>query len=296
MNKPMKRFLLVLMTLWVISNQGLAQVEPDFIAVSSVLFPESRSLPLFSSYPSLSAGELAGVKNSLATAFRAKASGQSFLEGQGCSFSERVFEAGDPAGFRRFDLNGDGFPDIVYSGSALCAEGDGTVIWLGSPDGYTLDEPAMWPLLLLRVAPDGKKTISVERGCCGAITDTYAFGNYQNFRQNEVLQITRELQLPAHLLLPRTFAVVRQTKLRATPVVRDAYNDGKSYFLGHATFGNTVRTYMAGARGRILGESEGKERWIFVVMNPASDALVLQDPYRGVRAGWLPAGQIRRVK
>ena len=90
--------------------------------------------------------------------------------------------------------------------------------------------------------------------------------------------------------------MARQSKLRSAPVVRDAYDEGKSYFLGHATFGNTVRTYMAGARGRILGESEGKGRWVFVVMDPASEMLVLQDPYRGVRAGWVPAGQTRLTK
>lgn len=282
--KNRHRFLLLLLVLFLPGAHCQAQSALDPLAVSTILFSESSTLPLFTSYPPLAATELNVLKSSLTTAFRAT--------GPDCSFIDRALAADDLSGFRRLDLNHDGHPDIVYSGSAHCAEGDGTVIWMGSADGYTLSEPEIWPFLLLRVTPDGAKTISVAGGCCGAFTDTYASGNIDNFRRNGELPILKETRLPLRVSRPQSFTHAQTLKLRSAPVAHDTYNEGKSYLLGHATFGNVVRTYMPGASGRVLGQSKDK-RWVFVVMDPASDALVLQDPYHGVRAGWLPANKIR---
>lgn len=295
MNRPrMIRLLFSLVTSWLISAQCFAQAELDFVTVSDVLFPESRNWPLLTSFPQLTAPELDSLKNSLAQAYRSTASSQSFLEGPACSFIQRAFNEPDLAAFRRLDLNQDGFPDIVYSGSAHCAEGDGTVIWFGSTSGYTVREPAMWPLLLLRVSQDEKKVTSVGRGCCGAPSDAYFVGNVSNFRQGGEIQVLQDTALPKHRSgQPLSFTTGRPVRLRSTPKILDAYDQGRSEFLGHAAFGNVVRTYMPGATGHVLGTSSDKTAsWLFVVIDSACDPLVLQDPYRGTRAGWLRANQV----
>lgn len=291
----MIRFFFLLLTAWLISAPCSVQAEPDFVAVSDVLFPESRTWPPLTSFPQLTGPEFDSLKKQLAQAFRAKASRQSFPEGPECSFIERAFEANDLAAFRRIDINRDGIPDIVYAGSAHCAEGDGTVIWFGSGSGYTVHEPAMWPLLLLRVSQDVKKVTSVGRGCCGASSDAYFLGNVSNFRQGGELMVLQGTALPGnHYHQPLFFSVRSSVRLRSTPEVLDSYDQGRSEFLGHAAFGNVVRTYMAGAKGHVLGRSNDKNRnWLFVVMDSASDSLVLQDPYKGTRAGWLLADQVR---
>lgn len=276
-----------------VASPCLAQTEPNFITVSDLVFPEYRSWPLLNDFPTLTPADFESLRNSLVQAFRTKTSSQSFLEGPGCSFIEHAFGEPDLAAFRQIDLNRDGYLDIVYSGSAHCAEGDGTVIWFGSSSGYTVQEPAMWPILLLRVSQDGKVT-SVGRGCCGAPSDVYFVGNTTNFRQGGEIWILQDTPLPEYRHdQPLSFTTGRPFRLRSAPEILDTYDQTRSEFLGHATFGNIVRTYIAGAKGRILGFSNNKHRrWLFVVMDPASDPLVLQDPYKGTRAGWVRANQV----
>lgn len=295
MNRPrMIRLLFTLLMSWLVAPQCLAQTEPNFITVSDIVFPESRSWPLLTDSPALTAADFQRLKNSLAQAFRTKTSSQSFLEAPACSFIERAFGEPDLAAFHRIDLNRDGFLDIVYSGNAHCAEGDGTIIWFGSSSGYTVREPAMWPLLLIRVSQDGKKVTSVGRGCCGAPSDAYFVGNVSNFRQGGEILVLQDTVLPERAYdQPLPFTTGHPLRLRSTPEMLDTYNQGKSEFLGHAAFGNVVRTYMPGVNGHVLGASNDKHpKWLFVVIDPASDPLVLQDPYRGTRAGWVRANQV----
>ncbi|MDR2710880.1 MAG: KilA-N domain-containing protein [Burkholderiales bacterium] len=308
---PILRALFALLASWLLASPCLAQNEPDFPAVSDTLFPESRSWPLFTDYPALTAAEFENLKAPLAQAFRSQdaqqfSSVEVVLKSAECEFIERTFKAENLAAFRRIDWNQDGFLDVVYSGSRHCSEGVVTIVWFGSAEGYTMKGLVMSERLLLRVSPDGKKTVSVEPGCCASRVDNYYMNGVSIDSRDDDMVILKETVLSERRYdQARTFSTRYPVRLRSSPKISDGFDMGQSVFLGHAAFGNVVRVYLAGAGGRGLGETEEKsdgkngekkQRWLFVVVDWKSDWLVLQDPYRegykGIRAGWLRADQV----
>jgi len=299
------RFLFALLASWLLASPCLAQNEPDFLAVSDALFPESRSWPLFTAYPAFTAAELESLKAPLAQAVCAEnVPKSSTLESDACSFIERAFkEELGLAAFRRIDLNQDGFPDVVYTGPAYYREGYTTIVWFGSAGGYTVKQTGMSLRWLLRVSPDGKKAAGVEPGCCASRSDVYSMDDTLIHLGGNI-RILKDTTLPARRYdQARTFSTRHSVRLRSSPKISDKYDMNESMFLRHAAFGNVVSVFMAGVDGRILGEIEEKSdkksggkkrRWLFVVVE-SDGSRVLQDPYReidGVNAGWLRADQV----
>lgn len=270
------------------------QPEPDVVKVADLLFPQSRAWPLYTTYPRATMAELLSAKQVLKATLKA----QRGPEDEACSLIDRALEPEEAAAFRKVDLNTDGVPDLVYSGSAHCAEGDSTVIWFATQGGYQLHAPAVRRMLLIRLAPDGKRISSVSRGCCGARADEYHLGNLVNFRYESSLSILQNTQLPSQAFTrARAFITVSEIKLRANPTVIDVYDPDTSDFIGHAVFGNVVKTYMKGARGKAMATTRiHHKEWQFVVMDQESDARVLADPYDGVRAGWIPASTVKQTQ
>lgn len=265
--------------------------EPNFIAVSDVLFPQARSWPVVADAPVLPTAQFKQLKGTLEKAYKAATASSAFLEGRDCSFIDRALESSEAPSFHSLDINRDGVADIVYVGSAQCAEGSATVVWYGTANGYFVRQPAAFSQRVLRVSPDGHNTTSVNEGCCGAPTDEYYLGSLRNLRQGGGLSILKETTLPSHRLdRALSFKATRELKLRWNAKTLDAYDPGRSEFLGHAAFGNVVRIYLPNSKGIALASAnENGKKWFFVAMEAESDVLASHDPYAGVRAGWIQA-------
>jgi len=117
--------LIVLVTATIFASAA----DPSTISV--MLFPETRGWRALASAPPLPAARLAALRSELASVYRASALGKQDFEGGGCSFIERALATDDSSAFRTIDVDEDGAQDIVYAGSAQCAEGDATVgsVW-----------------------------------------------------------------------------------------------------------------------------------------------------------------------
>lgn len=294
----MARSILMIAILFVSLHCMAEEDNRSYLAASDSLFPETRNWLDISRAPKLSAAQFSAAKEPIERAYRASFPDSKFLEGKDCSFIKRTLESPEPTNFYQVDVDHDGILDIVYSGSAHCAEGSATVIWYGSVNDFFVRQPTVWPLLMLRLSPDGQDVTSVAQGCCGAPTDKYFLGKISRFRQGGGVQMVTETELPAKAISPSfSFVTKHEVKLRLSPKVLNEYEPGRSEFLGRAVFGNMVRTYRAGAKGSVVGETYDHGRhWFYVVMAGESDSLAVHDPYVGVRAGWLSASKALVIK
>lgn len=191
--------------------------------------------------------------------------------------------------FRTIDLNLDGFQDVIYSGPAVCQEGNMTIIWLGSTNGFVL--PAIsWPLLTIKVLP-GKKPLasSVEVGCCGSIIDEYFLGeSLVNLRMDGYVSTKEDTVRPKNLLTVQTsFICKKELVLRNSPVVSDEYVDWLSGIQDHAVFGNVLSKSLSGATGRVAAETEDAKgkKWAYVILDNESHVFRYHNPF-SVDAGW----------
>lgn len=261
----------------------------SFASRTETLFPQSRTWLEIERTPALSYSKFQQVKNSLQQSYRAALSASDPFESADCSFIQRALEPSETKSFHLVDIDHDGVPDIVYVGSAQCAEGGATVIWYGTKNGFVVRSPALLPVRLLRVSSNGAQTISVSEGCCGDPVDKYHTGSLSNLREGDVVPFLHDTVLPKHSLdRPLQFVAKRELKLRASPKLKDQYDQGLSEFLNRAAFGNVLRHYMKQSKGVALASEvvDGK-KWYFVLMAAESNVLVSHDPYLGVRAGWV---------
>lgn len=272
---------------------GSVQAETDAMTVAARLFPTSAAYPAFADQPEVSAAQLQELRpHLLAAAHSTVWAGR--LDQDECSFLSRALES-YPQGFRWVDWNLDGRDDVVYSGSAQCAEGNQSVVWLADAEGSGYQVDSAWSSLLLRFSTTDKRVVTVEVGCCGAPTDVYTVGDLTYWRSQDAVRVLPDTQWPpGDASREYRFRSRQNFKLRSSPEHLDDYDEGRSEFLAHASFGNVVRTYMAGAEGVVVAESKhGGTRWWFVVVDQAEDRHSLQNPYQGVRAGWVEAKHLR---
>jgi len=272
---------------------GNAVADDRQAQVSAVLYPDTKSWRLVSAAPKLSPEALRSIQDTLKAAYLSAKLEEWPLEGPGCSFIERVFEPSGSSPFHQMDFNGDGKEDVVYAGSAQCAEGDATLVWFQTATGYVVSQPVLWPLRILRVSPDAETMSSVASGCCGDPVDQYHLGNLQNLRQYSRIRITQDTTLPkAQLASVRAFHNSSETKLREAPQEKDGYDRGRSEFMRHAVFGNILRKYLAGAAGVVLATATRKgKRWAFIVVDSDNERLLIEAPY-SVDAGWITGAQL----
>jgi hypothetical protein len=268
--------------------------EFDYVRGSDVLFPESRTWLDIGRAPTLPAAQFQQVKDKLRQSYLAAISRSDPFEGPDCSLIQRVLELNEIKSFHLVDIDHDGVLDIAYVGSAQCAEGGATVIWYGTQNGFAVRSPAVFPVRLLRVSSDGRRTLSVSEGCCGDPVDKYHTGSLSNLRDGDTIPFLHDTVLPRSNL-DRSFHFVarRELKLRSTPKISDQYDQGLSEFLNRAAFGNVLRSYLKNSRGVALASVVGHGRkWYFVVMAAESNALASHDPYLGVRVGWLLESEV----
>ncbi|MFZ6800576.1 hypothetical protein [Undibacterium sp. Di24W] len=293
LSSKIHRFLLILVC--IIGLNQLAQADEfDYVRVSEALFPESRTWLNIGRAPTLPASQFQQVKNKLKQSYLAAISTSDPFEGQDCSFIQRSLEPSEIKSFYLLDIDHDGIVDIVYIGSAQCAEGGATVIWYGTQNGFAVRSPAVFPLRLLRVSSDGGRALSVSEGCCGDPVDKYHTGSLSNLRDGDTIPFLHDTVLPRSSL-DRSFHFVarREVKLRLAPKINDQYDQGLSEFLNRAAFGNVLRSYLKNSKGVALASVvEYGQKWYFVVMAAESNALASHDPYLGVRAGWLLASEV----
>ncbi|NDI87333.1 hypothetical protein [Undibacterium crateris] len=254
------------------------------------LFPETRDWRTVSAQRTLSAAVLAERQPALLAAYRQAINNPDMLESADCSWSERAF-LNDLRGaaFYTLDINQDGHEDVLYTGSALCAEGNATLIWFGSAQGYKVKQDGLFREQVLRISSDGSQFSSIADACCGAQTEEYFIGSSDNLRQFATAKLRTDTQLPEHTANQKNSISAHQALiLRSSPSQQDHYDTGLSRMMRHAVYGNIVRRYLAGASYRILGsEYRQGQHWLFISVNADSDRLVTQDPYQGVRSGWI---------
>lgn len=272
---------------------GNAIADDRQAQVSAVLYPVTKSWRLVSAAPTVSPELLRSIRDKLTAAYLSAKLEKWPLEGPGCSFIERAFEPSGSSSFYQMDFDGDGKEDVVYTGSAQCAEGEATLIWFQTTADYVVRQSVLWPLRVLRVSPDAQTVTSVASGCCGDPVDQYHMGNLKNLRQYSRIRITQDTTLPqVPLASVQAFHNSSEMILRETPLEKEGYDRRRSEFMGHAVFGNILRKYLPGATGVVLAtETRKGKRWAFVVVDGDDERLLIEAPY-GVDAGWTTGVQL----
>ncbi|MBC3930803.1 hypothetical protein [Undibacterium curvum] len=273
------------------ASQAAAASTPLTAAEKSLrLFPETRDWRIIAAQPTLSGAALAERQPALLAAYRQAIKTPDVLEGPDCSWSGRAFQKDlSNAAFYTLDIDQDGFEDVVYTGSALCAEGNATLIWFGSAQGYKVKQDGLFREQVLRISADGSQFSSVADACCGAQVEEYFIGSSDNLRQFDTAKLRTDSQLPEQASSQKNSVSAHQSLiLRSSPSQQDHYDTGLSNLMRHAVYGNIVRRYLPGANYRILSsERRQAQHWLFISVHADSDHLVTQDPYQGVRSGWI---------
>ena len=120
----------------------------------------------------------------------------------GCSFIERALNDREISSFRVLDVNSDGFDDVIYSGSAQCAEGNATLIWLGSDSGYSVAKSGLWHGLALKILQSKMPRFSFATvGCCGDLIDEYYLGSMDSFKRIGAISTTEITKQPHRALM-----------------------------------------------------------------------------------------------
>lgn len=282
------RILLCACCSWV--GAAFAQQNSSPADISEILFPETKSWKLFEALPKVTPAQLASIRRDLQSAYKASKEARS-LEVEDCSFLERIMDADNINALRTIDLDLDGILDVVYGGSALCAEGDVTLVWFGKKSGYALREFPAWRLMPLRLLPGKMPGVSaVASGCCGDPIDEYTLGTLEGLRGQGFIHMPKNLQMP-NKKTKRTaipFKSKLPVTLRNAPLKRDAYDSHGSAFMDHAVYGNILSRFLPGLSGTVLAEEQGKngKSWLFVKLSNDNGPLRHDAPFK-VEAGWI---------
>ena len=279
--------LLVLLLAAVFLSSGNTAAKDKQAQMSAVLYPATQSWHLVSAAPKYTPESLRSIREELMAAYFSAKLETGPLEGPDCSFIARAFESSESSSFYQMDFDGDGNQDVVYAGSAQCTEGDATLIWFQTAEGYVVRQPVLWPLRILRVSPNAIFMTSVAGGCCGDPVNQFHLGNLKNLRQYSRIRVTEDTTLPqASRHSVRAFHRSSATKLREAPLEKEGYDRGRSEFMAHAVFGNVLRKYIGGVSGLVLAtETRNGKNWAFVVVDKDAEHLSVEAPYR-VDAGW----------
>jgi hypothetical protein len=288
----MKRGLvLLLFAILLAAAAGAADYErPNHLRVSEILFPETGDWQAVDSLPTPDAEEMLRNKEDLRSVYLATRR-DGLMEAPECSFITRALdEYFDVERFRVADFDGDGFEDVMYSGSALCSEGYVAVIWFGGESGLSKRPVKIVPFKLLKTELEGGRGMSsVQPGCCGDIVDTYFVGDLVNPRRFARARVDCALSVPAEMEpVSEEYASRDTLVLRHDPLKDDEYDRIASEALAHAVFGNVVAEYLPGAKGRIVARFEDDEgaRWGLLIVDEASHALRIGAPER-INVGWV---------
>ncbi len=266
------------------------------IELADALFPDARAWKSLPDAPVLTAAKLTALKPELQRALSASPA-LAEVEGSGCKFFQGAIDKNANA-FHSLDLNGDGKQDVIYSGSAVCAEGDVTLIWMALGAGYQVTTNAVLHGMLLRADPGSMPSVlMVARGCCADPIDVYQAGTIENPRMKGVIKVSKDTTLPAKFTAAqKPFVLKRAAALRSQAARRDAYDPDASVAMDHAVFGNILAKFMPKAKGNILASTKDQAgtEWAFVVVDAESNVFRTDSP-SPASVGWmeLAALQVR---
>ncbi len=268
---------------------GSHAAEGNFLTQSELFFPETAAWVSVADAPVVERADFDRIKEQLRSAYRGSRMTDA-EEDNDCSFISRALDEANRTSFRRLDVDGDGIPDILYTGSGLCREGGATLVWFGRNNGFEIRQPALWAAVTLKVLPANKPRISwAEAACCGGTVDEYGVGDLDNIRMVEVVKTANFAEPPkTHYPKPEQFKNARETVLRSSPRRLDAYDASLSEVQGAAVFGNILSKFLPGVTGKALAEyrDRGGRAWCFVLLDDSNDVLRYHSPF-SVNAGWV---------
>lgn len=282
--------------IWIILLAGSVAYGQEFSAtpyhrLSEMLFPDTQAWQRIDNSPLFAFDNVYQTKEKLRAVYLKTPEHE--MEDADCSFLVRaLYENFDPGSFHSLDVDGDGFPDVIYAGGAHCREGDISVIWFGDRSGISRRSAEIIPFVALRVESkkDGRIS-SVNIGCCAAKTDEYYIGELGNPRRYAGVRVTKALTVPDAVERPKTpysYVERKELVLRSSPMINDAYDEIASGGANSAVFGNILGKYLPGAKGLVVAtrtDSAGA-RWGLVIVDEASEMLRYHDPYRA-NVGWV---------
>lgn len=276
------------------------RVEPDYPLILRLLFQETATWTLIDQMPQPEKASLMRMEGGLRSAYWGSEISRQH-ESEGCSFINRLFDRINDYGygFHQADIDSDGREDIIYSGGALCTEGDVTIIWFGNENGFIIRQKSLWQVRTLSILPGNPPRLgSVAVGCCADPLDEYLLGTLVNPRRQGRQRITKHTAIPEFLIDPTRFKVRgEELVLRSRPESNDKYDDLASDFMASAVFGNILSKYLPGCGGICLGmeKPEKSNLWYFVLVDDGCERFRTHSPFE-VTAGWVQASSIILLK
>jgi hypothetical protein len=280
---------LIILIVFLASYPANAAQEATLVTHSEWFFPETKTWTPVIRLPAINVKYFNKVKDTLRTAYN-NADSELKMESKDCSFITTILDAKALDSLRITDLNLDGFDDVIYTGSAICSEGDATLIWHGTKNGFQIKPHHFWPQLALKINKTHDPGISsVAVGCCADLVDTYFVGNLENPRIGGSVPMYRDTTDPNSAAMDnRPFQNESETVLRSAPKINDRFDIDASGREDHAIFGNVLSKYLGGAKGRIVFIHKDKDQklWCYVVLSQESNSLRYHIGYP-VNVGWV---------
>jgi hypothetical protein len=289
-------FLLMILSLPVFSY---AQQDEEFfnkcLNESKILFPETASWVPISQLKKVSKDFIHINSAELINTIK-----QNSKVNQGTEYrtplSERLHES-DFAECYIDDVNLDGIPDIIYSGTDPGTEEEITIIWLGDGTRYSLDPKSGKPYKLISLTRSKNYQMCGYRG----LGSDMPGAEYKVFG-NSVESLFRSCFLwenvfPKTGIKPVKFTALRsELTLRKSPEIDNAINQEESEMCGTPVYGNILSIYSAGAKGRILGamKDTNGNAWYFVSLSTDSFSARKKTTIK-VNVGWVLTDEVKII-
>jgi hypothetical protein len=270
---------------------ALALVSPEPAQLALLLYPESAQWRPIATLAAPSPARFEEIKWLLRKHYLEQLPAGAPEESADCSFITRaLYEQNSTEHFYQADINADGAPDIIYSGSAQCREGALSLIWYGASNGWFSGQVSRSPseILFIQLQPKAE-FLDYMGGCCDDPISVYTTGERQHVTARD--EVSTYLKLPSNMSPASGVQTAKGgVTLRDTPERIDQYEAGASERYVAAMFGNVTRRYLPGASLQLLQryqDSQGVE-WLLVRMQEGSDFLAVHSPF-AVSIGWVEA-------
>ena len=275
------------------------RITPDYPRISALLFPETKSWTLVSGMKAASEAFLRANEARMREAYSARAMGMDADRDGACALMERLFSSDAPytfpEGFYVHDVDHDGRRDIIYAAHNPCGEGNITIVWFATKDGFVIKQETLGNTLALRVKGGNPSRMSfVSVGCCGDRIDVYSVGTLAEAPAPGGRRVVDDLQLAPEDEKPVPFAAGDTGfVLRSSSAIDNAYIKSSEEAVGFPVFGNIIGKYPAGCTGNVVGRlTDARSRlWYFVTLDRDCDSLRTQDGF-DANAGWVEASAV----
>jgi hypothetical protein len=279
---------------------------PDYSRISALLFPETKSWTLVSAMkpPDEAYLYLRANEAKLKEAYPAKEIRMDADRSGACALMERLFSSKAPCtfpyGFYVHDFDRDSRLDVMYAGPAECGEGNITIVWFATKDGFVIKQRRLGNNLALRVKDGNPPRMSfVSVGCCGDPIDVYSISTIADAPVPGGKRVVVDLRLAPRDEKAVPFAAGDTGfVLRSSPAIDNA--DRREYgeaMLGFPVFGNIMGKYPSGCAGKVVGRhvDAKSQLWYFVTLDRSPDSLGAHDGF-DASAGWVEAAAVSLKK